>query len=184
MAAQPKRQRDAAYAAAFEAERDGVLRLAFAVVGDPEVAKDLAAEAFARTYEQWSRGRVDNVAAYIRRTVINHAHDHFRRLERRRRQERRQSGDGRASTSLADAVEDRDTARRMLRDLPVRQRTALVLRYWADLTDAEVAEALGVPLGTAKSWIRRGIAHLQTSSVRTDDTAPADLGGRANKDWT
>jgi RNA polymerase sigma factor (sigma-70 family) len=171
MATLAKQQLDAAFASAFEAERAGVMRLACSIVGDVEVAKDLAADAFARTYEQWSRGRVDNVPAYVRRTVINHAHDYFRRLERRRRQEGRRSGDGRASSSLADDAEARDSARRMLLDLPPRQRAALVLRYWADLTDAGVAEALGVPLGTAKSLLRRGIAGLRITTARTGDNA-------------
>ena len=49
---------DAAFSAVFAAERDAVLRLACALVGDAEVAKDLAADAFARTYAQWRRGRV------------------------------------------------------------------------------------------------------------------------------
>lgn len=161
--------RDEAFAVAFKAEREAVVRLAFALVGDVEVAQDLAADAFARTYEQWRRGRVDNLNGYVRQAVVNHARDHFRRVSRRRRHEIRRSGDHRGSSSLAEGVAACDVARRLLNDLPVRQRAALVLRYWADLTDAGVANALGVPLGTAKSLLRRGTARLQTATQYQGD---------------
>lgn len=162
---------DVLFIAAFEAERSAVMRLAFALVGDGEVAKDLAADAFARTYEQWRKGRVDNVAAYVRQAVVNHSRDHFRRLQRRRRHEARRAADDRGSPLLDERVAAQDAVRRLLNDLPVRQRAAVVLRYWGDLTDAGVAEALGVPLGTAKSLLRRGTERLQTAARQDGDEA-------------
>lgn len=162
------RRGDAAFSAVFEAERDAVLRLACALVGDVEVARDLAADAFARTYAQWRRGRVEQPGAYVRQAVVNRARDHFRRAERRRRHEKRRTGDDRGAASVADGVVGRDAVQRLLAELPVRQRAALVLRYWADCTDVQVAEALGVPVGTAKSLLRRGLARLREAAASLD----------------
>lgn len=168
--------RDEVFVAVFAAERDRVVRLAYAMVGDGEVAKDLAAEAFARTYEQWRRGRVDHLSAYVRQAVVNRARDHFRRAQRRRRHDRRRGDDDRGDAALAEGVARRDAARWLLDQLPVRQRAAVVLRYWADCTDVQIAEALGVPLGTAKSLLRRATLRMQHRLADLDDVAAGEPG--------
>lgn len=114
----------------FASQRDRVVGLAYALCGDPDVARDAAAEAFARTYEQWRRGRVERLEAYLRRAVVNEVNTHFRGLGRLRRWERRRRGDARGAASGAERVENIDRVRRLLRELPHRQRQAVVLRYW------------------------------------------------------
>lgn len=174
-----------AFAAAFAAERDQVVGLAYALVGDAELAKDLAADAFARPYEQWRRGRVDHLPGYVRQAVVNAARDHIRRAQRRRRHEARRGGDDRGVAEMAEGVARRDAARRLLTQLPVRQRAALVLRYWQDCTDAQVAAALGVPLGTAKSLLRRATNRLQAEVAGPDDEASGDADASApgRREW-
>lgn len=149
----------------FSDHRDRVVALAYALCGDPDVARDAAAEAFARTYEQWRQGRVERLEGYLRRAVVNEVNSHFRGLGRLRRWERRREGDARGAVSGADRVDNLDRVRRLLRELPSRQRTAVVLRYWGDLSDAEVAEAMGCPLGTAKSLLTRGLTRLQEADA-------------------
>lgn len=158
-----------AFAQVFEQHRDDVVGLAYVLSGDAETARDAAAEAFARTYEQWRHGNVDRIEGYVRRAVVNQVHSHFRRLGRQRRFEQRRAGDARAATPHPDRAAAGDRVRRLIRQLPRRQQTAVVLRYWADLTDEEVAEAMGCPLGTAKSLLSRGMARLREAAERTSD---------------
>lgn len=157
-----------AFAAVFEAHRDEVVRLAYLLCGDGEVARDAAAEAFARTYQQWRRGRVDRVEGYVRRAVVNHVNSYFRRLGRQRRVEQRAEGDARRHGAVGEQVATTEQVRTLLRQLPARQRTAVVLRYWEDLSDTEVAEAMDCPVGTAKSLLARGLARLREATELDD----------------
>jgi RNA polymerase sigma factor (sigma-70 family) len=101
--------------------------------------------------------------AWVTRVALNLAHSHFRRKRyKRRARECLEAG-------LVRVAEPADTAAAVaLRDalaaLPPRQRTALVLCYYADLPVAEIAELLDCPISTAKSHIRRGLARLRTHS--------------------
>lgn len=159
----------AAFERVFEAHQKEVVTLAYMLCGDAETARDAAAEAFARTYEQWRRGRVVRVEGYVRRAVTNQVNSHFRRVGRQRAFERRRAGEGRAATPHVEKVEARDRVRGLIRQLPARQRTAVVLRYWADLPDAEIAEMMGCPLGTAKSLLARGMARLREAAELSSD---------------
>lgn len=159
----------AAFERVFEAHQNEVVTLAYMLCGDAEAARDAAAEAFARTYEQWRRGRVVRVEGYVRRAVINQVNSHFRRVGRQRTFERRRAGEGRAATPHVEKTEARDRVKGWIRQLPARQRTAVVLRYWADLSDAEIAELMGCPLGTAKSLLARGMARLREAAELSSD---------------
>lgn len=156
---------DADFAAVFDAHRDEVVRLAYLVSGDAELAKDAEAEAFARTYEQWRRGRVENVAGYVRRAVVNRVKNDYRRRGSQRRHERRRRGDERGSVAPDERVADVDAVTRLLRQLPARQRAAVVLRYWGDLPVAE---------GTVKSLLSRALTRLRDAS----EGEPVAGGGR------
>ena len=80
---------------------------------------------------------------------------------------------GRFGRLVHQGVAEGDAAHRLLAQLPVRERAALVLRYWLDCSDAQVAEHLDVRLGTAKSLLRRGTARLRDLAQRPDDDATA-----------
>jgi RNA polymerase sigma-70 factor (sigma-E family) len=136
---------------------DGMVRLAFAIVDDRAVAEDLAQDAFARVYR--ARDRVRDPLPYLRSALYNGCRNHLRELGRRRRRDARGSAIDAAGTGGAAAVGDHvmDVVRR----LPTRQRCLVVLRYYAGLTDTEIAEATGLPLGTVKSTLHRTLAALR-----------------------
>lgn len=158
-----------AFAAIFEAHRDEVVRLAYLLCGDQELARDAAAEAFARTYEQFQRGHVDHVPGYVRRVVINYINSHFRRLERwHRAQSRHGTEPSHEAASPTEQVAQTEQVRSLIRQLPMRQRTAIVLRYWEDLSDAEIAEAMECPVGTVKSLLARGRQRLREGAELED----------------
>lgn len=159
----------AAFARVFDEHRDDVVALAYVLCGDAQAAEDAAADAFARTYEQWRRGRVDRVEGYVRRAVVNQVNSHFRRLGRQRRFERRRGGEGRADTPHPERTEVSDHVVGLIRELPRRQRTAVVLRYWADLPLADIADAMDCPVGTAKSLLSRGVARLREAAEPATD---------------
>jgi RNA polymerase sigma factor (sigma-70 family) len=114
------------------------------MVGSPEQAQELTHDAFARLYERWER--LDNPGAYLRTTVINGCRDSLRRrllAERERRARRPDAQLG--ADHLIDA----------LAMLPHRQRAAVVLRYYEDRSEADIANLLGVRPGTVKSLLSR-----------------------------
>ncbi|HEV2754385.1 MAG TPA: sigma-70 family RNA polymerase sigma factor [Actinomycetota bacterium] len=138
-----------------------VTRIAFLLVGDAEAARDLAHEAYLRTSRRLHTLRnPDAFGAYMTRTAINLSKRHRVRRERERRYVERASGELRTETVPPD-VATQDELVRALRELPQRQRAALVLRFYADLPDADIAEALGSPVGTVRSLISRGLAALR-----------------------
>jgi RNA polymerase sigma-70 factor (ECF subfamily) len=126
--------------------------------GDVDVAEDLAQEALIRLCRDWHRvSRMDAPESWLHRVAINLAHSHYRRktIERRAL---RALGARRPVPNSSDAgVETLD----ILRDLPHRQKAALLLHYYLDLPVREVAQMMQVPEGTAKTLIHRGIRALQ-----------------------
>lgn len=127
-------------------------RLAFLLTGSAETARDLVQDSFVRVHGKW-----DGVAeprAYLRRTVVNACHSHHRRvrLQRQRR-------DSRPQVDLVDLGADEMTD--AIAALPYRQRAAIVLRFWNDSSEAEIAAALGCRPGTVGSLIHRALAELR-----------------------
>jgi RNA polymerase sigma factor (sigma-70 family) len=80
----------------------------------------------------------------------------------------------------ADAIADRDFLLRALAALPPRQRAALVLRYYSDMPDAEIADALSCSVGTVRSQISRGLAQIRAASAEAAPHAAGQTGGRAD----
>jgi RNA polymerase sigma-70 factor (ECF subfamily) len=126
------------------------------VVGDRELAHDAAAEAFAKAYSRWSRvSSYRSPTGWIYTVALNRA----RRAARRRGRERDLLATlppAVASVSPGDGL----GVWELLDTLPERQRTAVVLRYAADLTEADVAAAMGVTRSTVSSQLRAAHAHL------------------------
>jgi RNA polymerase sigma-70 factor (sigma-E family) len=139
--------------------RDGV-RLAYLMTGDRELAEDISQEAFVRVAGRWQDLRKPEAfRAYLRRAIVNLSRSHFRHQRVARNYLQRQPGTE-VSTGLPD-LERRDVLRRALQGLPYRQRAALVLRYYEDLSEQQTAEALGCSVGAVKSLVTRGTGALR-----------------------
>ncbi len=138
-----------------------LLRSAYLLCGDRGVAEDLLQQTLLRTAGRWQAAR-DMPEAYARRVLINLSRD-LRRLVRRRPSERPLSEARSAAVDLdhTHVVMERDAVIGALRQLPARQREVLVLRFYADLSVAETAEAIDASEGTVKSYTSRALAHMR-----------------------
>lgn len=138
------------------------VRLAYLLTGDRELAEDIAQEAFVRVAQRLTALRnADSFRWYLRRTVVNLAYS----LLRRRRVERVHltrlvSFAGTTGVSTPDIV-TKQAVRAAIEQLSARQRAVVVLRYYEDLTDQEIASALGWPVGSVKSTLHRAAAILR-----------------------
>lgn len=150
-----------AFAELFESERSSALRLAYAMTADANMAEDVVAEAFARTYERWAKGKIDNPSAYARRAVVNEVRSTWRRLAVRRAYAARQRNAEPSTAFRADRIADADLLERALSTLAPRQRAVVVLRVVDDLSEQDVADALGCSVGTVKSYLSRGLERLR-----------------------
>ena len=130
--------------------------------GNQDVAEDLAQEALLRLCRDWRRVRkLDSPEAWLHRVAINLAHSFYRRraIENRVRGLLR----GRAVERTSQQAADVETLE-LLQPLPHRQRVALVLHYYLDMTVGDVARVMKVPEGTVKTLIHRGTERLRTST--------------------
>ncbi len=155
----------------FVADRsDGLLRTAYLVVWDLCEAEDLVQETLFKVAKDWPKvSRMDHPAAYARRTLVNLALD-GRPTRSRRRAELSEAQPDQTATPAADPLDTYDELHAALGALPPRQRAVLVLRYFLDLPEAEVAAALQCSLGTVKSTASRGLARLEQTLRPTNDT--------------
>lgn len=126
----------------------------------PADAEDVAQAALTRCYEQWDRvRRAESRDAYVHRVLVNTFIDRTRRRSHAERPTQLDRGDGRVRADDLDVRMDIEAALgRLSRD----QRITVVLRYYLDLSEKEAAAALGVPPGTVKSRLARGLAALST----------------------
>lgn len=162
----------------FTAEvSDLLLRTGYLMTGDAKDAEDLAQETLLRVARRWQRVRsMDRPAAYARHILINLVlHDSGRRSRQRAELQPRDgafdASDETAARALRD-VEDVAEFRWALAQLPARQRAVLVLRYWADLPVAEVADILGCSAGTVTSTASRAAARLAQALAHSEPPAP------------
>jgi RNA polymerase sigma-70 factor (sigma-E family) len=139
-----------------------LVRLGYGLTGDRQLAEDLAQTALARAYASWGRvRRSGNPDAYVNRIMINANNSRFRK---RRVPER--LTDAPPDPGLADATsthDDRAALITALQALPHGQRAVVVLRYWMDMTETEVAATLGCSVGNVKSQASRALAKLRLS---------------------
>ena len=147
----------------FLAERgQPLLRSAVMLAGSQEAGEDLLQGALERVYRHW-RKIEGNPEGYLRRTLYHLAADGWR-SQSRWRARLHLLGQAGITADATDHVDQRDQLVRLLRQLPRRQRTAIVLRYWEELTEAEAADVMGCSPGTVKSAISRGLQRLRELS--------------------
>jgi RNA polymerase sigma-70 factor (sigma-E family) len=145
----------------FRTRSPALLRAAFLLTGDRHLAEDLVQEALARTQRVWQRLAAEgSPEAYTRRIMYNlqvsrWRRRHFAEMRTGRVPEGRDHRD-----EASDAV-NRLALRQALGTLPVRQRAAVILRYFEDCSEAETAEILGCRVGTVKSHLSRAVARLR-----------------------
>ena len=135
----------------YRAEYTPMVRLAQGLVDSSARAEEIVQDAFAKVFERWNR--LDEPGGYLRVSVINGA-----RSELRRREVGRRLGVARRDEAT---VEQRDYLLDALDQLPVKQKTVLVLRFYADLSEREIADALNMRAGTVKSTASRGLRNLR-----------------------
>jgi RNA polymerase sigma-70 factor (sigma-E family) len=161
---------DQSFSSFVHANSTSLYRTAYLLTQDPALAEELLQDVLVRMYPMWSRvGSMAAPAAYVRRSLVNAF------VSRRRRSSARDLGLGPehdvvGGPDLAEQTADRDLAWRLLGTLPSRQRAALVLRYYEDLPDAEIARALGCRVSTVRSLVSRGLRSLRAGGL---DPAPA-----------
>jgi len=142
-------------ASLYRAEQPGLLRLARLLVRDAAVAEELVQEAFLRLHPHLDG--TDRPGAYLRTTVVNLCRAHHRRTRTAERHAPRPTSDAQSP----DLPADLSATWIALGGLPDRQRLALVLRFYLDLPDHEIAELLDVRPGTVRSLVSRGLAQLK-----------------------
>lgn len=153
-----------------------LVRLATLVLGDVGLGEQVVQDAFVKLQLRWGGLRqLDRAPAYLRSAVLNGARSHLRhRRVRERYLARRAVPPAAAAATPESATLERHDHERVvaaLRRLPVRQREALVLRYYLDLPEADIAAAMGVSGGSVKVHLHRGIAALGRQLA--DDGNPA-----------
>ena len=142
---------------AYQAERLPLLRIAFVICWSRTDAEDAVQEAVIKAARNWDH--VDNASAYLRAAVVNVARDGVRKRERRRARDVIGAPDSRVG-QLDIAEEDRALAQALAR-LPEPHRCAIVLRFYADWSNDEIARCLDKRAVTVRSWIHRGLTQLR-----------------------
>lgn len=155
-------RRDDAEFTEFVRARSGALtRTAYLLLGDHALAQDLVQEALTKVYVAWPRiQRRQGLDAYARAVVVNTAISWKRRKGWRGERATEVVPEPTAATD-DDSTEERLTLWRTLQALPPRQRAALVLRFYEDLSVAETARVMGCAEGTVKSQVSQGITRLR-----------------------
>lgn len=136
-----------------------LLRTAWFLTGDADRAQELAQAAFVKTYVVWHKIDQDRALAYTRRCLVNHKIDVWRATRHEVVADLAPAQP--APRSDTDTTDHRDDLVRRLARLPGQQRKVVVLRYYADQSEAAVAETLGISVGSVKSAASRGLASLR-----------------------
>ncbi len=157
---------DTALEQLYAAHWRSLVRLAVLLVHDNGLAEEIVQDAFVAVHDRWRRLRdTDRALAYLRQTVVNRARSALRHRAVVARHVARGTRDVDAPGSDDGALvaERRDAVLAAMRSLPDRQREVMALRYYAELSEAEIADAMGISRGAVKSHASRGAAALRTA---------------------
>jgi RNA polymerase sigma-70 factor (sigma-E family) len=157
-------------ASLFRTEYAGLVRMASLLLGDRAASEEVVQDAFVKLHVSWSRVREPAKApAWLRTGVLTGARSRPRHRQVRRRHLVSVPPAGASPESLAMAGDDHRRVMAALRTLPQRQREALVLKFYLDLSEAETAAAMGVSAGAVKTHVHRGLAALQSTLGTEED---------------
>ena len=140
------------FAAFYAKELDGQVRRAFLLLGSSEAANDVVHDAFVAVYRRWDQ--LESPGPYLNRVVLNGCRDLVRQRTRHEVALRR-------VVAASDEVAVSDTLDDVLRSLPFNHRAAIVLRFYGQLSVAEIADALGARPGSVGPWIDRGLKRMR-----------------------
>jgi RNA polymerase sigma-70 factor (sigma-E family) len=141
------------------ARQQALIRTAYLLTGDAHLAEDLLQSVLIKVAGKWSRlAEGGNPEAYTRKALVNQ----YISWRRRSRPELPSADPPERGTSYDDAALQRIVLRQALAKLAPRQRAVIVLRFWEDLTEAQIAETLGCSPGTVKSQAHHALARLRT----------------------
>ena len=156
--------RDAAIVELFSAQYLPLLRLASLLVDEPAAAEDVVQESFVRLYRSWDGIRdLDAAPAWLRSTALNLTRSGLRRRQAFGRLRVVPADDAPSAESHIVLADDRRMVVEALRALPRRQREVLVLRYYADCSEAEIAGLLNIAPGSVKTHAHRGLEALRAA---------------------
>ena len=154
---------------AYVRNAPSALRLAYFLTGERELAQDLVQEAFVRVAGRFRHVRnIDDLDPYLRRTMVNLFSSNLRRKKVERAWLERQGSAPRDHT-VSDDPAERDAMWRALQALPERQRAAVVLRFYEDLSERETAAVLGISARAVNSLVVRAMQTLRADMTRGDD---------------
>jgi RNA polymerase sigma-70 factor (sigma-E family) len=157
-------ERDREIAALFDRHYAPMCRLAYVIVGDAATAEEIVMEALIKTFSGWGRIRdYDRVDAYLRRAVVNLCRSKIRRkvIEARVNAASYRRDELRPPDWDPDRHETSRLVWEAVRQLPERQRACVVLRYFDDLSEAQIADVLQCSVGTVKSQLAKSRAKLE-----------------------
>jgi RNA polymerase sigma-70 factor (sigma-E family) len=153
-------ERDAEFTAFVEACGGRLFHTAELLTGDPHRAADLVQSSLERAYLRWGRIQADDPTAYVRRIMVNSQRDWWRRV-RVREWLTADPPDAATPRDLATDASQRAYVLGALARLTPRERTVVVLRFYADLSEAAIATEVGIALGTVKSTLARALGKLR-----------------------
>jgi RNA polymerase sigma-70 factor (sigma-E family) len=164
----PPLDADAAVTALYVAHYRSLVRLAVLLVDDEGTAEEVVQDAYVRMHGSWRRLRDPQAAVgYLRTTVLNLSRSRLRRRQVARKHAEAPPPDGPSAEEGALRRLEHDRLLAALRTLPGRQRECLVLRYYGDLSELQIAEAMGISTGAVKSHASRGMAALRAALADT-----------------
>ncbi|KWX00528.1 RNA polymerase subunit sigma-24 [Carbonactinospora thermoautotrophica] len=153
---------DEAVTELYAAHYHSLVRLSALLLHDVQVAEEVVQDAFVAMHDAWRRLRdPDRALAYLRQAVVNRSRSALRRRQVEVKYLPRPMPDEPSAEQSALSHVERHEVIEALRNLPARQREALVLRYYANLSEAEIADAMKISRGAVKSHTSRGIAALR-----------------------
>jgi RNA polymerase sigma-70 factor (sigma-E family) len=154
---------EAAVTALYQVHAVGLIRLALVLLGDRPTAEDVVQDAFGALYRRWAHlADTEKALSYVRSSILNGCRSELRRrirIERRVAQQPVPADTASAEVTALIGEEHREVLG-ALRRLPRRQREALVLRFYLDLSEAEIAASMGISPGTVKSTTSRALSAL------------------------